>query len=55
MTPKDDPEHEPTTTAAAVNWEGIARFLGQSIEDVDRVRRMELEPAVSSSTVAPKR
>jgi len=55
MTPKKDTKREPTTTAAAVNWEGIARFLGQPIENVERVRGMELEPAVSSSTPSPKR
>ena len=56
MTPKKDPERPPATTVAAVNWEGIARFLGQPIENVDRVREMELEPAVSSSsTPSPKR
>jgi hypothetical protein len=55
MTLKKDTKREPTTTVAAVNWEGIARFLGQPIENVDRVRQMKLEPAVSSSTASSKR
>jgi len=51
---KKDTKPEPTTVAV-VNWEGIARFLGQPTENVDRVRRMELAPAVSSSTASSKR
>lgn len=54
MTPKND-KRETTSTVASVNWEGIARFLGQPAENVERVRRMELEPAVSPSTPSPKR
>jgi len=55
MPKKDTKSETTTTTVAAVNWEGIARFLGQPIENVDHVRGMELAPAVASSTAPPKR
>lgn len=45
----------PTSTSGAfVNWEGIARLLGQPIENVEQVRRMELEPS-PASPVSTKR
>lgn len=44
----------PLTSGAFVNWEGIARLLGQPVENVEQVRRMELDPAPSSS-VSTKR
>ena len=40
-TAQNNPKPMPTTVAA-VNWDGIARFLGQPTENIDRVRRMEL-------------
>ena len=50
MTQKKDQKPE-LTTGAFVNWEEIARFLGQPVE---KVRAMELEPTVATPAPAKR-